>query len=188
MKASNPSTNSEIYDPGTGAWASGGSTGNTLTDPLLNEIGPALLRPDGSVFALGSSGNSAIYNTRKHRWFTGTTLPLSPQGFHYTVQDGPGALLPSGHVLVAASGGSLGSAFGDEVQDATHYPLLRITNLGTHHVFYSRTHDHSSMAVASEHETSTVFDVSATQEPGLSRLEVVAHGVASEPVTVYVRK
>ena len=153
MKASNPSTNSEIYDPGTGAWASGGSTGNTLTDPLLNEIGPALLRPDGSVFALGSYGNSAIYNTRKHRWFTGPTLPLSPQGFQYTAQDGPGALLPSGHVLVAASGGSLGSAFGDEV-----------------------------------HETSTVFDVPTTQEPRLSRLEVVANGVASEPVTVYVRK
>ena len=188
MKASNPSTNSEIYDPGTGAWASGGSTGNTLTDPLLNEIGPALLRPDGSVFALGNYGNSAIYNTRKHRWFTGPTLPLSPQGFQYTAQDGPGALLPSGHVLVAASGMSQGSAFGDEVQDATNNPLLRITNLGSHHVLYSRTHDHSSMAVASEHETSTVFDVPTTQEPGLSHLEVVANGVASEPVTVYVRK
>jgi len=38
--------------------------------------------------------------------------------------------------------------FGDEGQSATNYPLVRITNLRTHHVFYSRTHDHSSMAVA----------------------------------------
>lgn len=301
-------TNSEIYDPATGEWSSAGSTIHTLTDPLLDETGPAILRPNGTVFSLGSSGNSSIYDTRKERWVLGPRLPISPQGFQYTAQDGPGALLPSGHVLVAASGGSAAtgysnppvaffefnghkfipeptipnaandasgsisllllptgqvlsvdgttdieiytpeekgddrgddherddqerddqergdherpewaprityaprvvspggsyrlegfrlngmsqaSSFGDELQDATNYPLVRVTNLHTHHVFYSRTHDHSSMAVASENESSTHFDVPVTQEPGLSRLEVVANGVASEPTLVYVKK
>src|SRR3984893_189330 len=69
-------------------------------------MGPALLRPNGTVFALGSSGNSSIYNTHTHRWSVGPTLPISPQGYQYTAQDGPGALLPNGHVLVAASGGA----------------------------------------------------------------------------------
>jgi len=49
---------------------------------------------------------------------------------------------------------------------ATNYPLVRITNLRTHHVFYSRTHDHSSMAVASDDEVSTHFDVPSPQEFG----------------------
>jgi hypothetical protein len=67
---------------------------------------------------------------------------------------------------------SQASMYGDEGQDATNYPLVRITNLATNHVFYSRTHDHSSMAVASSALVSTHFDVPSTQETGPSKLEV----------------
>jgi hypothetical protein len=42
------------------------------------------------------------------------------------------------------------------------------------------------MAVASEEPLSTHFEVPASQEAGVSRLEVVANGVASLPVLVYV--
>ena len=76
--------------------------------------------------------------------------------------------------------------YGDEGQNATNYPLVRITNLTTNHVFYSRTHDHSSMAVASDQVVSTHFDVPKTQETGSSELEVVANGIASAPVPVFV--
>jgi len=77
-------------------------------------------------------------------------------------------------------------AFGDEEQCATNYPLVRITNKATGHVFYSRTHDHSSMAVASSARVSTMFDVPAGQEPGPSMLVVVANGIASDPVSVRI--
>jgi hypothetical protein len=80
-----------------------------------------------------------------------------------------------------------GAAYGDDVQAATNFPLVRITNLETSHVFYSRTHDHSSMAVASNDLVSTHFDVPATQERGLSLLEVVANGIASDPMFVLVQ-
>jgi hypothetical protein len=43
------------------------------------------------------------------------------------------------------------------------------------------------MAVASDDEVSTHFDVPARQEPGLSKLEVVANGIASEPLIVVVK-
>jgi hypothetical protein len=85
------------------------------------------------------------------------------------------------------NGMSQGAFYGDDVQAATNYPLVRITNLQTGHVFYSRTHDHSSMAVASNDLVSTHFDVPAHQEPGFSKLEVVANGIPSFPVFVYIQ-
>jgi hypothetical protein len=44
------------------------------------------------------------------------------------------------------------------------------------------------MAVASDDVVSTHFDVPAVQEPGLSKLEVVANGIPSEPSYVYVKQ
>ncbi len=281
-------TNSESYSPTTRKWTSAGSTINTLTDPILSEMGPGVLRPDGTVLAMGSSGNSAIYNTHLHKWSVGPSLPVSPGGYQYTAQDGPGVLLPNGHVLIAASGGpatafygyysgppvgffefdgtrfiaeptipnapydesgsisllllptgqvlsvdsttdveiytpaginaesgwkpviyaapslvhpgesyevegirfngmSQACMYGDELQCATNYPLVRITNTYTKHVFYSRTHNHSSMAVASSATVTTHFDVPADQEKGPSQLVVVANGIASEPVAITVK-
>jgi hypothetical protein len=43
------------------------------------------------------------------------------------------------------------------------------------------------MAVASDRVSSTHFDVPANLESGLNRLEVVANGIASRPVIVYVK-
>ena len=87
---------------------------------------------------------------------------------------------------IRLNGMSQGSVFGDESRDATNYPLVRLINVRTGHVFYCRTHDHSSMAAASDGVSSTHFDVPDTVEPGLSRLEVVANGIASEPQLVLV--
>jgi hypothetical protein len=85
------------------------------------------------------------------------------------------------------NGVTQGAAFGDDEQMATNFPLVRITNLITSHVFYGRTHDHSSMAVASNAEVFTHVEVSSEQEPGPSILQVVANGIASAPVFVIVR-
>lgn len=85
------------------------------------------------------------------------------------------------------NGMSQGSAYGDDFQSSTNYPLVRITNSRTGHVFYSRTHDHSSMAVASTSLVSTHFDVPRTEEPGASRLEVVVNGIPSASIQVMVQ-
>ena len=58
----------------------------------------------------------------------------------------------------------------------------------TQHVFYARTHDHSTMGVATgTKKVFTHFDVSATMETGASTLVVVANGIPSAggSVTVY---
>jgi hypothetical protein len=79
------------------------------------------------------------------------------------------------------NGMSQGDAYGDDAQSATNYPLVRITNLASGHVFYSRTHDHSSMAVASSALVWTHFDVPRGQERGASQSVVVTkrHPVSS---------
>src|ERR1700683_3038253 len=86
------------------------------------------------------------------------------------------------------NGLSEANSFGDELEQATNYPLVRITNTGTGDVFYARTHDHSTMGVATGNKTvSTNFDVPAGMETGASSLVVVANGIPSNPVSVTVQ-
>ncbi|MBV9992982.1 MAG: hypothetical protein JOZ72_17020 [Alphaproteobacteria bacterium] len=85
------------------------------------------------------------------------------------------------------NGLSQANSFGDELETFTNYPLVRITNNATGHVFYARTHDHSSMGVATgSMPVSTHVDVPAGMETGASKLVVVANGIASTPVDVTV--
>lgn len=79
------------------------------------------------------------------------------------------------------NGLSCGSDYGDDVTMASNYPLVRITNGTTGHVFYARTHDHSTMGIATGSAiVSTTFDVPAGIETGQSTLSVVANGIASK--------
>jgi hypothetical protein len=271
--------NSEVYDPSAGSWSSAGSTIVQLPASPSEEIGPAVLRPDGTVFATGGTSNTAIYNTATGGWSVGPTFSNG-----LDIADGPGALLPSGNVLVDASPGvfqccssffefngsnllsvpsppmlslfdfprssyqgrmlvlptgqilftkgssavvvytpaglpqvewkpviasapgtillgsynnlisgtqfnglSQGAAYGDDAQMATNYPLVRITNNATGHVHYIKTHDHSTMAVATgSAPVSTQADLTTNLETGFSTLQVVANGIASNGVTVAV--
>jgi len=57
------------------------------------------------------------------------------------------------------NGLSEGAYYGDDAAFSTNYPLVRITNHATGHVFYCRTHGHSTMAVATGPDiASTNFD------------------------------
>ncbi|WP_266158105.1 beta strand repeat-containing protein [Dyella silvatica] len=80
-----------------------------------------------------------------------------------------------------------GAYYGDDQQMATNYPLVRIVNAATGHVFYCRTHGHSSMGVATgSTPVSTNFDVPSNIELGASTLYVVANGIPSAGVATTV--
>ena len=85
------------------------------------------------------------------------------------------------------NGFSQGAAYGDDAQAATNYPLVQITNRASGQVFYARTHDHSTMAVASTTPASTNFDLPWTFQSGISDLRVVVNGIASLPVAVNIK-
>ena len=83
------------------------------------------------------------------------------------------------------NGLSQGAEFGDDAQSATNYPLVRITNNKTHHKFFARTHDHSSMGVATGSAVvSTEFTILPGTEIGPSTLVVIANGIPSNPVQI----
>ena len=63
---------------------------------------------------------------------------------------------------------------------------MRITNTTTGHVFYCRTHDHSTMAVGYNGPTYTYVDIPANMETGGSYLEVVVNGIPSQHYNVGV--
>ena len=81
-----------------------------------------------------------------------------------------------------------GAAYGDDFQDASNYPLVRIVNSASGHVFYCKTHNHSSMGVATGNAVvSTKFDVPANIEAGASKVYVVANGIPSVPQNITVQ-
>jgi hypothetical protein len=86
------------------------------------------------------------------------------------------------------NGLSQAATYGDDAQAATNYPLVRITNTATGHVFYARTFNHSSMGVATGSTlVTTNFQVPPKIERGASQLEVVANGIPSNPVSVTIK-
>jgi hypothetical protein len=262
------STIVDLHSPSTFGCLAYGDHGQYCYFPP-GEIGPAILRPNGTVFATGSNstsgpGHTAVYTppvipTDPGTWTPGPDFPNGDNagdsfaalltngnvlvegnsgrlyefdGVNFTpTLNASGALivLPTGQVLVANgnlvrlytpsnttyspswapaittypttvvrgstyqifgrqfNGLSQAAAFGDELETATNYPLVRITNQSSGHVFYAKTHGHSSMGVATGNAiVSTNFDVPAGMETGTSSLVVVANGIPSTAVTITV--
>jgi hypothetical protein len=107
-----------------------------------------------------------------------------------TITTAPGMVGAGGTYSISGTqfnGLSQAAAYGDDFQDATNYPLVQIVNNGTGHVFYCKTHGHSTMGVATGGTlVSTNFDVPSDVESGASQLFVIANGIPSAPASVTV--
>ncbi len=80
-----------------------------------------------------------------------------------------------------------GAAYGDDVQDSTNFPLVRVTNTESGVVTYARTSNWSSVSVAPGTASTTQFTLPKTTPAGASTLEAVANGIASPAVPVTVK-
>jgi hypothetical protein len=126
---------SEIYNPVTGSWSPvTGGTAILLADCPFgqpfpsNEMGPTLLRPDGTVVAFGATtefqAGISIYNSGTGLWSSlGFVLPIVSDQFYtnapYILADAPAALLPDGNILFAASPGDWTSS--EQFPCPTHF-------------------------------------------------------------------
>jgi hypothetical protein len=79
-----------------------------------------------------------------------------------------------------------GTAYGDDVQNATNFPVVRITNSATGVVTYARTFGWTSVSVKPGTSSSTKFTLPPGTPAGKSTLVVVANGIASAPSTVTI--
>ncbi len=109
-------TNAEQYNPTTGIWSSAGNTVVSLVDPYACgqfEIGPAPLRPDGTVVQFGGNTGctgdadpTGIYDSTTGVWSAGPNVPEvcgSNGTTQCTLEDSPAAVLPNGNILFAVS-------------------------------------------------------------------------------------
>jgi hypothetical protein len=101
--------NSEIYNTAKGTWSSAGSTLVQLWGSSTHEVGPAVLMPNGTVFATGANdsgaGHTAIYNTKTAKWSKGPSFPTVKGASNLDAADAPAALELSGNVIVMTSPG-----------------------------------------------------------------------------------
>ena len=199
-----------VYDSLTGVWTVGPDfpNGDNAGDSF------AALLPNGDVLVEGDSGTSYVFDgthltpgpaipgclmvlpTGQVLVCGGTASVYNPTGTYQTswqpaITSYPSTVTRGSTYSISGTqfnGLSQANAFGDEYQTATNYPLVRITNNSTNHVFYAKTHGHSTMGVATGSATvSTNFDVPASMETGASTLEVVANGIPSVAVSVTVQ-
>jgi len=200
-----------IYTPGTnggqGSWAAGPDfpNGDAAGDSF------AALLTNGNVLVLGNSGQMYEFNGTTFKPTTvgyGSLIDMpsgqvlvagmaaySSTGTYQsswapTITNCPSSVTRGSTYKVTGTqfnGLSQAVNFGDEFESATNYPLVRITNQSTGHVFYAKTHGHSTMGVATgSTPVSTNFDVPSNMETGKSSLVVVANGIPSKAVTITV--
>ncbi|MGA8489156.1 MAG: hypothetical protein WB711_01965 [Terriglobales bacterium] len=96
--------NSEVFNPTTKKWTSAGSTIVRLEDPSSQEVGPLVLRPNGTVFAAGAApagtaGHTSVYTTATKKWKPGPDFP-KVNGVALACDDAPSAVEINGNVVV----------------------------------------------------------------------------------------
>jgi hypothetical protein len=97
----------EKYVPASNQWVSAGRTLDDLVEAASIEIGPAILLPDGRVFAIGATGFTALYSMPSLSistgiWSRGPQFRSQIPNQILGAKDAPACLLPNGRVFCVA--------------------------------------------------------------------------------------
>lgn len=166
------------------------SGANTLT-ALANQPSNApsqtwqtslLLLPNGHVLMTGEQNSIGEYIP--------DSTELTPKASWRPVLTAVPTALITGHTYAIAgrqlTGLTQATGYGDDRQNATNYPLVRLTN-GAGDVRYLRTTDFSTLGIATGNATVTAaLQVPPGIPPGAWNLTVVANGIASTPTPVSI--
>jgi len=139
-----------------------------------------ILLPSGEVMAFSIDGPTVqIY----------TPSGTFAEAWRPTISSVPTTLTPGSTFTLSGkqlNGLTEGTYYGDDTNASTNFPVVRIKNNASGHVFYARTFNHSSRSIAPGAASSTSVTLPAGIENGASVLEVVANGIPSLPVNVTV--
>jgi hypothetical protein len=106
-----------------------------------------------------------------------------------TITSAPTTVAPGGTYTVTGkqlAGLSQGAAYGDDVQDNTNFPLVRITNNATGTITYAHTANWTSVSIDPGVVSSIRFAAPSSTPTGASTLVVVANGIASAAKAITV--
>jgi hypothetical protein len=179
------------YNPGTNQIT---DLTSTLPAQLQNELGQIpgfitrmIMLPTGQLllsttfqFGGGQGGELWAYSE------TGAVSSAWRPKIINITNNSPGAFTLTGQQL---NGMDEGSAYGDDVQNATNYPIVRLTSTATGQVYYTTT---SSWTQPGEVQTGTQVGTTTFTLPsnltnsGLYVVNVIANGIASNPATIYI--
>ncbi len=119
----------EKYNPATNTWSSvspaDGTANGTLpilsTSAVDDEMGPVVRLQDDRIFAIGANGHTALYTPATNTWAAGPDLTgtLGGSPFLFAADDAPAAVLPNGHVILAADAGNGVTSTGDTTSGST---------------------------------------------------------------------
>lgn len=136
--------------------------------------GTMLNLPDGTM--LYSDFDNQVYSYKPD----GTPLAAGKPTVT-SIEQNPDASYHLEGILL--NGISQGSSYGDDNQNATNYPIVRLTTASNSNVYYARTHHWSSTGVATGNTPlSTEFTVPANVPLGDYDLVVVANGISSDSI------
>ena len=177
-------------------WEFDGTEYHRTADPENNDcvthITRLLLLPNGDVVF------SAMNDSRIEAYHSDTAQPKD--SWRPVIQSCPTAIQPGATIQISGlqfNGLSQAVGYGDDVQTATNYPLVRIVNKQTGHVRYGRTFNHTkvdgngntvpSMGVATGSTVITTnVHIPSDIEVGDSQLFVVANAISSAPFDVVI--
>ncbi len=171
-------TSPGIFNPPATFLEWNGSTLNTVTGPPngptdTSYYGHMLMLPTGQIMFTDFSNDVELFTS------TGSNYT----GWNATVLL-TNTVLSRGQTYKLSgfkfNGASQNNSYGDDFQDATNYPIVRLTNTSTGHVFYAHTHDHSATPVGYNGPTYTHVDIPANMETGATDLQVVVNGIPSQ--------
>jgi hypothetical protein len=154
-----------------------GAPTNNFSSPFEGRM---LILPSGEVvYGQGVSTTLAYRSVPVTATLPPPTITLSP------------AAAAAGTTITISgtlfNGVSQTAMYGDDAQQATNYPLVRVTNVATNAVTYARTFNHSTMGVATGSAVvSTQVALPAGLANGAYRMVVVANGIPSAAVALTI--
>ena len=141
-----------------------------------------LVLPTGEIMSTDGTNTVQIY---------GSGATVGNAAWRPVISSVPSTLTAGSSVTLSGTqltGRTEGSYYGDDCGNSTNYPIVRITNNATAHVFYCRAHDVTTRAIGGGVASSVTVDIPASGsiELGASTIEVIANGIPSltTPVTV----
>ena len=148
------------------------------------------------------NGQAMYVNGSKSVWFYNPKGPAPQPSWQPTITTYPATINRNTTYIISGllfNGMSEANFYGDDTQNYTNYPIVQVTINGSGHVYYGRTHNHSSMGVAQTTlPVTTQFELwdcnpphvvagsACVPESGAATLVVIANGIASAPVNVTI--